>query len=100
MTIHSPFSPLDSGSRIPNLLFDPDHGYDEEVALLAEMKALKARAAVHCAKADKKKFRTQTTTFLRDIVQHLPENPMQVPGARYVRYLRTPRRGLTCFTDR
>ncbi|KAJ7469701.1 hypothetical protein FB451DRAFT_1476599 [Mycena latifolia] len=69
-------------SRIPNLLFDANHGYDEEAALLAEMKALKARAAAHCANAERKKITTQTTAFLRDVVQHLPENPMQVRRAR------------------
>ncbi|KAJ7738233.1 hypothetical protein DFH07DRAFT_85514 [Mycena maculata] len=46
------------------------------------MRALKARAAAHCAKADRKKVTTQTTAFLRDVVQHLPASPMEVPAAR------------------
>jgi hypothetical protein len=76
-----------------------DLGYAEEAALLAEMKALKARAAAHCAKADRRKFTTQTTTLLRDIVQHLPKNPMQVPGARYGSVPSKSQRALTRFSD-
>ncbi|KAJ6546200.1 hypothetical protein DFH09DRAFT_1367390 [Mycena vulgaris] len=41
------------------------------------MKALKARAAAHCTNADRRKVTTQTTAFLREIVQHLPDSPMQ-----------------------
>ncbi|KAJ7435791.1 hypothetical protein B0H11DRAFT_2295297 [Mycena galericulata] len=78
----SHFSPPEAGPPIPNPLFDVDHGYDEEAAILADMKALKSRAAAHCANADRKRVSTQTTSFLRDVVQHLPENPMQVPAAR------------------
>ncbi|KAJ7697445.1 hypothetical protein B0H17DRAFT_1130415 [Mycena rosella] len=78
----SSFRPSEASPRIPNLLSDADHGYDEEATILAEMKALKARVAAHCANAERKKITTQTTTFLRDVVQHLPENPTQVPGAR------------------
>ncbi|KAF8140853.1 hypothetical protein K438DRAFT_1946575 [Mycena galopus ATCC 62051] len=70
------------GSAFPNHLKDVDFGYAEEAALFADIKALKARVAAHCVNSDRKKFTTQTTAFLRDIVQHLPENPMQVPGAR------------------
>ncbi|KAJ6497299.1 hypothetical protein C8R45DRAFT_982522 [Mycena sanguinolenta] len=69
---------------IANHLMDVDLGYAEEAALFAEMKALKTRVAAHCANAERKRFKTQTTAFLRDIVQHLPENPMQISGARSV----------------
>ncbi|KAJ6518211.1 hypothetical protein C8R47DRAFT_8567 [Mycena vitilis] len=82
MATHSPLPAFHDGPGFANHLLDVDVGYAEEAALLAQMKVLKARVATHCAAAERKKFKTQTTTFLRDIVQHLPENPMQVPGAR------------------
>lgn len=58
--------------------------HPEEAGLLAEMKTLKARAASHCAHAESLKIITQTTQFLRQVVQHLPENASQVPSAMYV----------------
>ncbi|KAJ7772182.1 hypothetical protein B0H16DRAFT_165128 [Mycena metata] len=77
-------SPVPQFPGIPNHLLDMDLGYVEEAALFAAMKALKARVTAHCMAAERKKFRTSTTAFLRDVVQHLPETPMEVPGARSV----------------
>ncbi|KAJ7659124.1 hypothetical protein DFH06DRAFT_436868 [Mycena polygramma] len=82
MATNLPLPAFHDGPGFANHLLDVDVGYAEEAALLAQMKVLKARVATHCAAAERKKFKTQTTAFLRDIVQHLPENPMQVPGAR------------------
>ncbi|KAJ7796523.1 hypothetical protein B0H14DRAFT_3494708 [Mycena olivaceomarginata] len=77
-----PLPPSQDTRGIANHFWDVDPGYVEEAALFAEMKALRTRVAAHCVNSNKKKFKTEATAFLRDIVQHLPENPMQVPGSR------------------
>ncbi|KAJ6589487.1 hypothetical protein B0H19DRAFT_1249021 [Mycena capillaripes] len=82
LMVANPSLPIENSAGFVNHLLDVDLGYAEEAALLAEMKTLKAHVAAHCANAEKRRFTTQTTSFLRDIVQHLPETPMQVPGAR------------------
>jgi hypothetical protein len=85
-----PLPPSQDTRGIANHFWDVDPGYVEEAALFAEMKALRTRVAAHCVNSNKKKFKTEATAFLRDIVQHLPENPMQVPGSRYWVYVRFP----------
>ncbi|KAJ7176218.1 hypothetical protein C8R43DRAFT_975222 [Mycena crocata] len=66
----------------PDLLFGNGHCYDDEAFFLRAMKGLREHARRHCANADKRRFSTQTTTFLRDVVQYLPENPMQILASR------------------
>lgn len=73
---------LDSNPYIPNQTIDGDNTYDEGAALLAEIKVLKARVAALCARTERRRILTQTATCLRDVVQHLPESPVQVASAR------------------
>ncbi|KAJ7641018.1 hypothetical protein FB45DRAFT_899267 [Roridomyces roridus] len=76
-------APVEAGLPSDNPLVDIGHGYDEEAAILAEMGALKARVAAHCATvAMNNSTLTRTTVFLQDVVQHLPTSPMEVPAAR------------------
>ncbi|KAK7057831.1 hypothetical protein R3P38DRAFT_3546725 [Favolaschia claudopus] len=65
-----------------NHLREHDLGYIEEGELFIEMQALRDRVRAHCERSTKRNFMTETTAFLRDIVQYLPGAPMEVAGAR------------------
>ncbi|KAJ7191508.1 hypothetical protein GGX14DRAFT_481443 [Mycena pura] len=77
-----PFQQAGAAARDPKPFSDVDAGYIEEAALLDAMRALRTRAEAHVVKASRTKFTTNTTAFIRDVVQRLPTDSDGIFEAR------------------
>ncbi|KAF7291143.1 Zn(2)-C6 fungal-type domain-containing protein [Mycena indigotica] len=80
----NPTSTLPTLPDVPIVFPNADPGFIEENLLLDWMTRLSTRAKTHIASAAKKGHQTNVTTFLQDIIQHLPSASTTVEQSRRV----------------